>query len=183
MTQLSFAARPRSPRTAEEARRLLALATIYEGSKRIEAAKIGGVTFQILRDWVMNFNAQGTCGLDRPQSAGQKPRLMTEHRAALANMVDDGPIPAIHGVVRWRLVDLCQWWSRNFMCRFAADDEPRIAGPGLRKLSARPHHHAQAATRSRILKNFPTRLEEIARKKDIAMDDIEIWFADEARIG
>src|SRR5262245_21154145 len=37
--------------------------------------------------------------------------------------------------------------------------------------------------RSRILKNFPARLEAIARKKALDRDTIEIWFADEARIG
>ncbi len=24
-------------------------------------------------------------------------------------MIESGPIPTIHGVVRWRVVDLCQW--------------------------------------------------------------------------
>ena len=46
-----------------QARRLLALAAIYEGATRTEAAKIGGVTLQIVRDWVMKFNAHGAEGL------------------------------------------------------------------------------------------------------------------------
>ena len=37
--------------------------------------------------------------------------------------------------------------------------------------------------RSRILKNFPTRLETIAREKALDCQTIEIWFADEARVG
>ena len=92
-----------------QARRLLALAAIYDGSTRREAAKIGGVTLQIVRDWVLKFNAHGPSGLIAGKAPGQTPRLTTEHRAALARMVEDGPIPAVHGVVRWRLVDLCQW--------------------------------------------------------------------------
>jgi len=28
---------------------------------------------------------------------------------ALVDVVESGPIPAIHGVVRWRLIDLAQW--------------------------------------------------------------------------
>ena len=52
-----------------QARRLLALAAIYEGATRTEAAKIGGVTLQIVRDWVMKFNAHGTGRLDRSQAA------------------------------------------------------------------------------------------------------------------
>jgi hypothetical protein len=42
-----------------QARRLLALAAIYDGATRTEAAKIGGVGLQIIRDWVLRFNARG----------------------------------------------------------------------------------------------------------------------------
>jgi len=46
-----------------QARRLLALAAIYEGTSRTQAARIGGVTLQIVRDRVMKFNAAGPDGL------------------------------------------------------------------------------------------------------------------------
>ena len=55
---------------AKQVRRLLALAAIYDGATRTEAAQIGGVTLQIIRDWVLKFNARGPEGLpDRWQSA------------------------------------------------------------------------------------------------------------------
>ena len=41
----------RNSKHAGQARRLLALATIYEGGRRSDAARIGGVTLQIVRDW------------------------------------------------------------------------------------------------------------------------------------
>jgi len=47
----------RRTKDAPQARRLLALAAIYEGASRAEAAQIGGVTRQIVRDWVVRFNA------------------------------------------------------------------------------------------------------------------------------
>jgi transposase len=47
----------RKTKSAPQARRLLALAAIYEGASRTEAARIGGVTLQIARDWVVKFNA------------------------------------------------------------------------------------------------------------------------------
>lgn len=53
----------RSSKDANQVRRLLALASIYEGSSRSEAARIGGVTLQIVRDWVVRFNAHGPAGL------------------------------------------------------------------------------------------------------------------------
>ncbi|MCB1535971.1 MAG: helix-turn-helix domain containing protein [Rhodoblastus sp.] len=92
-----------------QARRLLALAATYEGATRTEAAKIGGVTLQIVRDWVMKFNALGPDGLIDRKALGQAPRLNGSHRAALTAIIESGPTPAIHGVVRWRIIDLCQW--------------------------------------------------------------------------
>ena len=61
----------RSSKDAKQVRRLLALASIYEGSSRSEAARIGGVTLQIVRDWVVRFNAQGSGRTDRWQGAGR----------------------------------------------------------------------------------------------------------------
>ena len=97
-----------------QARRLLALAAIYDGASRGEAAKIGGVTLQIVRDWVLKFNAHGPDGSIDRKPPGQAPRLNDAHRAALAAVVESGPTPAIHGVVRWRIVDLCQWLFEEF---------------------------------------------------------------------
>ena len=54
---------------AGQVRRLLALAAIYDGASRTEAAAIGGVTLQIVRDWVIRFNALGPKGV-----TGAKPR-------------------------------------------------------------------------------------------------------------
>src|SRR5262249_24744132 len=42
----------RKTKDGPQARRLLALAAIYDGATRTEAAKIGGVGLQIIRDWV-----------------------------------------------------------------------------------------------------------------------------------
>jgi transposase len=99
----------RRSKHAAQARRLLALAAVYDGATRTEAARIGGVTLQIVRDWVVKFNAAGPDGLVDRKAPGQPSRLSDTHRAALAAMIENGPIPAVHGVVRWRIVDLCQW--------------------------------------------------------------------------
>ncbi len=81
-----------------QAGRLLALAAIYDGAPRSEAAKIGGVTLQIVRDWVRRFNALGPEGLVDRKAPGQPSLLNDEQRAALLRIVDEGPTPAIHGV-------------------------------------------------------------------------------------
>ena len=126
-------------------RRLLALAAVYEGATRIAAAKIGGVTLQIVRDWVMKFNAHGPDGLINKKAPGQPSKLKNIHRAALAKIIEEGPIPAIHGVVRWRLIDLCQWIFEEFRVTISVQTLSReLRTMGFCKLSARPRHHAQA---------------------------------------
>ena len=111
---LRCARSPARRRTARRPGALLALAAIYEGATRTEAARIGGVTVQIVRDWVVKFNAHGPEGLVNRKPPGQPSKLTDAHRAALVARVDEGPIPAIHGVVRWRLVDLIQWLWEEF---------------------------------------------------------------------
>jgi len=64
---------------------------------------------QTVRDWVLRFNAKGPDGLKDGKAPGQRPKLNEAQRQALARMIEDGPIPAVHGVVRWRLIDLGQW--------------------------------------------------------------------------
>src|SRR6476661_10940834 len=88
----------RVSKDANQARRLLALATIYAGGTRSDAAEVGGVGLQIVRDWVLRFNAEGPAGLLDRKAPGQPSRLNDTHRAALAATVDSGPIPAVHGV-------------------------------------------------------------------------------------
>ena len=103
------------------------------------------MTLQIVRDWVVKFNANGPDGLIDRKAPGQKPRLNAEHRAALAAIIETGPIPAVHGVVRWRVVDLCQWVWEAFRIIVAKQTLSReLRAMGYRKLSARPRHHAQA---------------------------------------
>ncbi len=99
----------RQSREAAPARRLLALAAIYDGASRTEAARLGSVTLQIVRDWVLRFNATRPDGLVDRKAPGQKSRLTNAHRAALAAIIERGPTPAVHGVVRWWIVDLCRW--------------------------------------------------------------------------
>ena len=55
---------------AAQARRLLAIAAVLDGASREDAAKIGGMERQTLRDWVIRFNEQGPDGLINIHSPG-----------------------------------------------------------------------------------------------------------------
>jgi len=92
----------------------------------------------------VKFNADGPKGLIDRKPPGQPSRLADTHRAALAAIIESGPIPAVHGVVRWRIIDLCQWIFEEFRVSIAKQTMSReLRAMGYRKLSARPRHHAQ----------------------------------------
>jgi transposase len=97
---------------------------------RSDAARIGGVGLQIVRDWVVRFNARGPDGLLDGKAPGKRPLLNDAQRQALVEIVESGPIPAIHGVVRWRLIDLVQWLYEEFTISL---DETTV-GRELKKL-------------------------------------------------
>lgn len=134
----------RSSRDAKQVRRLLALALIRDGGSRTEAARTGGAGLQIVRDWVVRFNAEGPTGLVDRKAPGKTPLLSGEHRAALARVVEAGPKPYLDGVVRWRLIDLAQWLWDEFRVSASETTVGReLRAMGFRKLSARPRHYAQ----------------------------------------
>src|SRR5689334_11201987 len=124
----------RESKNANQVRRLLALAAIYDGASRAEAAEIGGVTRQIIRDWVLKFNTVGPDGLIDRKAPGQPSRLNETHRIALAAAIESGPIPAVHGVVRWRIVGV----ERVSGQRLQADARPRVACAALSQAVGAP---------------------------------------------
>ena len=134
----------KTTKDARQASRLVALAAIYDGGARGAAARIGGAGLQTVRDWVLRFNARGLDGLIDAKAPGNPSKLDASQRRALSGMVESGPMPSIHGVVRWRLKDLTQWIWEEF--RVALDETTmgrELRKLGFRKLPARPRHHAQ----------------------------------------
>lgn len=131
-------------RHANQSRRLLSLAAVLDGMDRGDAARIGGMDRQTLRDWVHRFNAHGPDGLKDSWSKGNQPRLSVEQQAELASLVEAGPDREIDGVVRWRRVDL----QRVIAQRFGVSYHERtigklLKGLGFAKLSPRPRHPDQ----------------------------------------
>ena len=51
---------------------------------------------------------------DQRKPPGIRPKLNPDQRRDLASMVESGPIPATHGVVRWRRRDLARWIFEEF---------------------------------------------------------------------
>jgi len=144
---------------ANQSRRLLSLAAVVDGMSRAEAAMMGGMDRQTLRDWVHRFNAAGLDGLLDNWASGPVPRLSTAQKAELTRIVETGPDRGVDGVVRWRRIDL----KHVIAERFGIDYCERYVGTLLRTLgfshiSARPRHPAQdAETLAAYKKTLPAR--------------------------
>ena len=129
---------------ANQTRRLLALAVIYDGGKRVDAAALGGVRLQIIRDWVLRFNAEGPEGLIDRKAPGAKRRLNEEQMKELGAIVETGPDPAVHGVVRWRRCDLQKLIEERFGVVYKERAISNLlADLGFSRISGRPQHPAQ----------------------------------------
>jgi len=94
---------------ADQSRRLLAQAEIYDGGCGQDAARIGAVGLQTVRDWMLAFNARGAERLIDGKAPRKVPKLNAEQRQALALVIERGPDPDREGVLRWRLEDLAAW--------------------------------------------------------------------------
>ena len=75
----------KASKDSNQSRRLLALAEIYDGGRRKDAARIGAVGLQVIRDWVLRFNASGPLGLIDGKATGQPPKLNDAQRHAMAS--------------------------------------------------------------------------------------------------
>ena len=134
----------RRAKDSDQVRRLLAIAAVLDGASRGEAAKVGGMDRQTLRDWVIRFNEQGPDGLINVPAPGAPAKLHKEHRAFLARIVDEGPIPAVHGVVRWRACDLIMRLHEEFGISVSDDTVYRaLKDLGFSHVSARPRAYKQ----------------------------------------
>ncbi len=131
--------------------RLLAIAAVYDGASRTQAARAGGMDRQTLRDWVHRFNADGPDGL-KDRWAGKARRLTEAQMRELAGIVEAGPDLAGDGVVRWRRVDL----QRVIEARFGVAYHERtvsklLAALGFSHISVRPQHPGQD---ERVIETF-----------------------------
>jgi transposase len=144
--------------TPEQARRLLAIALVLEGSSREDAARSAGMDRQTLRDWVHRFNAAGAEGLVDLKAPGRQRRLSLEQQQELAHSLESGPQLTRDGVVRWRLADLCVLVERRFGIRYQERGMGKLVRAlGFSRVSARPvHPQADPERQAELKKNCPS---------------------------
>jgi transposase len=133
------------------AARMFAIANALEGMSRAEAARLAGMERQALRDAVVRYNTEGLAGLRNRPHPGPAPRLDERCRAALRQVVLDGPDVESTGLSAWTLPDLCREVERRWGVRYHPGHMSKLLrGLGLSRQKARPAHpkvdlEAQAA--------------------------------------
>ena len=127
-----------------QARRLLSLAAVYEGMNHTASARIGGMDRQTLRDWVIRFNSEGPEGLtDRPRPGGIS-RLTDAQLTKLRDIVETGPDLEMHGIVRWRRVDLQKVIYEQFGATYSERGiSALLARLSFSHITGRPQHPGQ----------------------------------------
>ena len=139
------------------ARRMLAVALVLEGTDRRRAAESCGMDRQTLRDWVHRYNAEGVAGLRSRKPPGPSSKLTARQESELAALVEAGPDPARHGVVRWRRVDLRDEIEQRYGVTLHERSVGKVlAKLGFRRLSVRPRHpQADEAAQQAFKKTLP----------------------------
>ena len=131
----------RRERDGAAAARMYAIANALEGMNRAEAARLAGMERQALRDAVVRFNAEGLAGLHNRPHPGAAPRLDADRRAALKQLVLDGPDVEAAGLSAWTLADLCREVEQRWALRFHPGHMSKLVrGLGLSRQKARPSH-------------------------------------------
>ena len=122
--------RARQESDGRVAARLFAIANALEGMDR-----------QTLRDWVHRYNEAGIAGLSNRPAPGRSPKLTEGQMAALKAVVLAGPNPAVDGVVRWRIVDLCRWVEERWGVSYSETGMLRLLWSlDLSHRKTRPRH-------------------------------------------
>ncbi len=133
-------------RDGEQTRRLMALAAIYDGKNRSDAAAIGLMDRQTLRDWVIRFNEEGPEGLVNKKTPGRPSKFTAEQKRQLAVIVEDGPANYVPGLIRWRCIDLVGVVKERFGVECHEATIGRILKElGFSHISPRPQHPKQDA--------------------------------------
>lgn len=150
----------KTSRDPRQIRRFLALAAVYDGMSREDAARIGGMDRQTLRDWAHRFNDEGPSGLRNRPVAPRGRRLSGEQLRELAELVETGPDREVDGVVRWRRIDLKRVIEERFGVTYNERTISKLlVALGFSHISARPQHPGQDVRVIAAFKKIsPTRL-------------------------
>ena len=147
----------RLERDGRVASRLLALAAVLDGVSREQAARIGGMDRQTLRDWVHRFNEAGVEGLRDRTRPGRPCLLAEELLPELAALIADGSQIERDGVVEYRLSHIRELSRRHFGADYSQGGMHAVLRRmGFSWLKPRPiHPKADPAAQEAFKKTSP----------------------------
>jgi len=135
-------------------RRLVAIAALLDGASRSEAAAVGRMSWQTLRDWVRRYNAKGVGGLRSRRGPWTASKLTAGQRAEFARLVAAGPQPDAQMRRGWRRCELVALCWDHFGVRYSERSVSRLLHRlGLAHLSIRAPH---ARRRGQADRRLPT---------------------------
>ncbi len=174
----------RGCRDAKQASRARAIAMIMEGFSRSAAGRSQGMELQILRDWVVRYNAEGFEGLADRARGGSTGRLTEAQIAEIGGWMEAGPDLERDGVTRWRVRDIVRKIEEAFGVIYTESGaRMMLRRSGFCFVSGRPlHPNADPARQRAFVASFEARL-RLALSPSALAGPIEVWFQDEARVG
>jgi transposase len=133
--------RARAEGDGRVAARMFAIAHALDGMRREQAARLAGMDRQVLRDWVVRYNAEGVAGLHNRPLPGPRPKLTEGEMATLRGIILRPPAPAKDGTTRWRMIDLCRVVEERFGVSYCETGMWRLVRSlELSFQKARPRH-------------------------------------------
>ena len=145
----------KASRDAGQSRRLLALAEIYDGGRRTDAARIGDVGLQVIRDWVLRFNAKGP----KAKRRANGPSSMRINAKPLQGWLNVGQFQRS---TVWCVGDV-RTWRFGYLKSLASRSRSRASAVSCGRWGSARYRHGRAtrgrtSSRSRILKKLPRRV-------------------------
>ena len=170
---------------ASQARRLLAIALVMDGvMQRQEIARQCGTDLQTLCDWVHRFNLEGPEGLKDKTRPGRPTRLDDSQKEMVRQWLKEGPDPEATGLSRWTLEDIRRLILETFAVRYTIEGVRLLVRQfDFRHLSPRPVHPKADVQRQEEFRSNFRELVENAVPDGTALESVDVWFQDEARIG
>ena len=129
------------------------------------------------------FNLEGPEGLKDKPRPGRPTRLDGSQKEMVHQWLKEGPDPEATGLSRWTLEDIRRLILETFAVRYTIEGVRLLARRlGFRHLSPRVHPKADVQRQEEFRSNF-RELVEGAVPEGTALESVDVWFQDEARIG
>jgi transposase len=155
-TAAQLRAEARSCGCSQAACRMTAIANALELPSRTQAAKLANLSVQALRDAVLRYNAEGLAGLYNRPSPGRKPKLNSERKAELKDLILKGPDIEVEGISSYTLQDLTEITKKKWGISYHPASMSRVVRKmNMSRQKSRPYNPKQDPASVEAFKKSP----------------------------